>query len=136
MSLCILAAGKVTTLAATAFTLMWTHSIERVEWQEDWRLSERGLEIVEARIKGSGAGMEPPDGAVLEGDWWRYKPKLAPLKELRLAASGATQSGWRLCTSETCLTLGAETNPDGISVARCTGVDEQGAQAHPPARPR
>ena len=67
MSLCILAAGKTTVLAVSAFTLSWTHSVEKTRWEEDWRVTPAGLEIVEARVKGSGAGMEPPEGAVLEG---------------------------------------------------------------------
>jgi hypothetical protein len=36
------------------------HSVEKVEWQEDWRIIISKLKIVDARVKGSGAGMEPP----------------------------------------------------------------------------
>lgn len=118
MSLCIVAAGKTTMLAATAFTLMWTHSVERVAWQEDWRLTGEGLEIVEARIKGSGAGMDPPEGSVFAGGWWRYKPKVPPLPEVRLATSGAT-APWQLCTAETCLTIPPKSDPPGVILARC-----------------
>jgi hypothetical protein len=50
----------VKTLALAAFTLVWTHSIEKVDWQEDWHVTPDGLELVQARVKGSGAGMEPP----------------------------------------------------------------------------
>ncbi|TIT38538.1 MAG: DUF1850 domain-containing protein, partial [Mesorhizobium sp.] len=70
MSLCILAAGKTMTLTVAAFTLSWTHSVEKTHWQEDWKVLPSGLQIVEARIKGSGAGMEPPEGAVLRDGWW------------------------------------------------------------------
>ena len=34
MSLCILAGGKVTALALSAFTLSWTHSVQKSEWRE------------------------------------------------------------------------------------------------------
>lgn len=107
MSLCILAAGKMATLAVTAFTLSWTHSIEKTRWEEDWRVTPAGLEVIEARIKGSGAGMEPPADAVLEDGWWRYAPAVAPRPELVLAASGATGAGWTICAKGACKDIGA-----------------------------
>ena len=106
MSLCILAGGKAATLAAAAFTLSWTHSVEKTEWREEWRVTPAGLELVEARIKGSGAGIDPPDGAVLKDGWWVYAPRVAPVPRLVLAASGATVSGWTLCADGDCLDLG------------------------------
>jgi hypothetical protein len=106
-ALCILSAGKTVTLAATLFTLSWAHSVEKIRWEEDWTISQNGLEIVEARVKGSGAGMEVPEGAVLNDGWWVYRPALPPRSELMLAASGATASAWTLCTTGTCLELGA-----------------------------
>ncbi|MGO4839058.1 DUF1850 domain-containing protein, partial [Rhizobiaceae sp. 2RAB30] len=38
MSLCVVAAGKTTVLAASLFTLSWTHSVEKTRWEEDWRV--------------------------------------------------------------------------------------------------
>lgn len=108
MSLCVLAAGKTAVMAVSAFTLAWTHSIERTEWQEDWRVTPAGLELAQARVKGSGAGMEPPDGAVLRDGWWVYAPQALPLPRLHLAASGATASGWSICTQEGCTLVGEE----------------------------
>jgi hypothetical protein len=35
LSLCLASAGVVKTLSIAAFTLVWTHSIEKVDWQED-----------------------------------------------------------------------------------------------------
>lgn len=108
MSLCILAAGKVTTLAVAAFTLSWTHSVERTRWEEDWRVRpDARLELVEARIKGSGAGMEPPAEAVLRDGWFVYAPKLPAQRELVLAASAATGAGWTLCAGGQCTSVGA-----------------------------
>ncbi|WP_011583377.1 MULTISPECIES: DUF1850 domain-containing protein [Chelativorans] len=106
MSLCILAGGKLTVILANLFTLSWTHSVEQVEWQETWRASPAGVEIVEARVQGSGAGMEPPPGSRYERGWWIYRPDVGLLPELRLAASGATQSAWTLCAAGTCHALG------------------------------
>lgn len=119
MSLCLLASGKVTVIAASAFTLAWTHSVERTAWEEDWKLTSRGLEIVEARVKGSGAGMDPPEGAVLSEGWWHYKPPLAPVKELHLATSGAT-APWRLCTTNGCLKISPDPEMEAATLGRCT----------------
>lgn len=90
MSLCVAAAAGVLRLAAASFTLGWTHSVEHVRWEEDWRVAPQGLVLVAARVQGSGAGMEPPDDARLTGGWWTWAPTLAPRPEILLAASGAT----------------------------------------------
>ena len=121
MSLCILAAGKTTVLAVSAFTLSWTHSVEKTRWQEEWQVTPAGLEIVEARVKGSGAGMDPPEVAVLKDGWWTYVPKIGARPVVRLAASGATGSGWLLCADRTCLELGAEAG-DPVELSACTGL--------------
>lgn len=107
MTLCLFAAGKVTAYAATAFTLGWTHSVEKTRWEEDWHLLDDGrLTVVEARVQGSGAGMEPPEGAVLRGGWWVYTPSLPPQANLSLAASGATGGGWTVCFGDECIEVG------------------------------
>ena len=106
MSLCILAGGAIARLAVTAFTLAWSHSVEKTEWREEWRVTPAGLELVQAQVKGSGAGMEPGEGASLVGGWWVWRPDLPPQPELNLAASGATATGWRLCHAGGCLDLG------------------------------
>lgn len=108
MSLCIAAGGKVIALVASSFTLSWSHSVSHTEWWERWEVTAEGLRPVEARISGTGAGMEPPPDAVLRADGWHYRPDLPPQREVFLAASGATGGGWRLCTETECLTLGAE----------------------------
>lgn len=108
MSLCVLAAGNATALAVSAFTLAWTHSIEKTAWEEDWRVTPAGLELTQARVKGSGAGMEPPEGAALSEGWWVYAPGLPPMPRLVLAASGASVSGWSICAEGACLTVGAD----------------------------
>ena len=52
----------------------------RPVWEEDWRASPAGLELVEARVQGSGAGMEPPAGGAAHP--WHV------VVAARLAASG------------------------------------------------
>ena len=104
LSLCLTSVGAVKTLALAAFTLVWTHSVEKIDWQEDWRLTPLGLELVQARVKGSGAGMEPPPEARLVDGWFRWAPNRAPLPELVLGNSGAAGE-WRLCSAGICHTL-------------------------------
>lgn len=107
MSICLYTGGKAVTIAAAAFTLSWTHSVEKVRWEEDWRLTAAGLQIVEARVKGTGAGMEIPEGAVLKDGAWAYAPKLPPQRKIVLARSGATGGGWKICGEGECRTVGA-----------------------------
>ena len=106
MSLCLATAGGVKALAVTAFTLSWTHSIAKVEWQEDWRVTPAGLELVQARVKGTGPGMEPPPEARLVNGWFRWRPQRAPMPELVLGNSGEAGE-WRVCVERKCRTLSA-----------------------------
>src|SRR5260370_23071539 len=96
LSLCLASVGVVKTLSVAAFTLVWTHSIEKVDWQEDWRITPKGLELVQARVKGSGAGMEPPADARLVGGWVQWQPRRAPMPQLVLGNSGAA-GAWAVC---------------------------------------
>jgi len=126
MSLCIAAGALVATLAVDFFTLAWTHSIEKVRWEEDWRIEAGRLHLVEARIHGSGAGMEPPEGAVLERGVWRYRPALAPVERLRLANSAYT-ADYELCFDGRCRPLAevagsAENAP--MELHACEGGDK------------
>jgi hypothetical protein len=105
-AVCLYLAGRATVVAASAFTLAWTHSVEKTRWEEDWRLGAAGLELLEARIKGSGAGMEVPDGARLRDGVWVYRPTLPPQKALLLARSGATGEGWEICGDGRCTRFG------------------------------
>ncbi|WGD53428.1 DUF1850 domain-containing protein [Bradyrhizobium sp. CB1650] len=104
VSLCFATVGAVKALALAAFTLVWTHSIEKVDWQEDWRVTSAGLELVQARVKGTGAGMEPPPEARLIDGWFQWQPKREPMQEVVLGNSGAAGE-WRLCSEGTCRTL-------------------------------
>lgn len=103
--LCI-AGSKAIAVAAGLFTLSWTHSVEKIEWRESWAVTDGSLILREARVKGSGAGMEPGDGARREDGWWVWKPYQPPLGELVLAASGTTGAGWTICDAGGCEELG------------------------------
>lgn len=116
--LCILLAAGLSALPAQDFTLSWTHSVEKTEWREAWRVTSQGLVATEARVKGSGAGMDPPEGSILKDGWWVWTPKLPPLPELVLAASGATGAGWTLCAAGQCRELGAQAG-EAIHIRPC-----------------
>jgi hypothetical protein len=104
LSLCLASAGVVKTLSIATFTLVWTHSIEKMDWQEDWRVTPQGLLLTQARVKGSGAGMEPPPDARLVDGWFRWQPKRPAMPEVTLGNSGAAGE-WRLCADGHCRTL-------------------------------
>jgi hypothetical protein len=104
LSLCLASAGIVKALSIATFTLVWTHSIEKVDWQEDWRVTPQALLLTQARVKGSGAGMEPPPGARLINGWYQWRPDLAAMPQVVLGNSGAAGE-WRLCHDGNCRTL-------------------------------
>jgi len=104
--ICLAAGVLAATLPLSSFTLAWTHSIEKIRWEEDYRVAGTRLVLEEARIKGSGAGMEPPADARLENGVWHYMPKLAPLEKLRITQSPYT-AGYEICAGGACKPLTA-----------------------------
>ena len=102
--LCLAAGAVAASLAIDAFTLSWIHSIEKIRWEEDWRIEAGALAITEARIRGSGAGMEPPPGVALKNGIWRYRPALPPQDVLRLSHSSHA-GGYELCHAGGCRPL-------------------------------
>lgn len=110
IGVCLTAAatGLALALPLPSFTLAWTHSIEKIRWEEDYRVVRTAdgarLQLTEARIRGSGAGMEPPAGARFADGSWHYRPPLAPLEGLRLARSDYV-ADYRLCQGGSCQPL-------------------------------
>lgn len=89
-------------------TLAWTHSIEKVRWEEDYEVGVNPapgeppiLHAVKARVHGSAAGMEPPDDSVLKNGWYEYTPQIAQPRELRLTRSEFT-ADYELCHASIC----------------------------------
>lgn len=98
---CLTAPGYAATLHADRFTLVWRHSIEKVDWEEDYVVAGGWLYLSGARIRGSGAGMEPPDDAVRVGGIYVYRPARRWFRTLDLARSGFVQD-YRLCVDGFC----------------------------------
>lgn len=121
-ALCLLGGGAVVRLAATAFTLSWLHTIEKIPWAEDWLVEAGQLRVVEVRIKGSGAGMEPPPEARLEGGFYRWQPADDIRRELLLRRSEAPGVGdWQLCLEGACRPLGSylPMHADPVTLRAC-----------------
>lgn len=85
---------------APDITLRWTHSVQKTTWEEVWRREGDHLLLAEARIEGSGAGMEPPPEARKQGRFWVWSPLLR-VPEVQLAQSGAAGE-WALCDVADC----------------------------------
>jgi hypothetical protein len=95
-------AGVVWAQVPTAeFTLAWQHTIEKIRWEEDYRVGAEGLLLGEARVKGSGAGMEIPADAELRGGSWHYQRQLPPLQPLRLGRTPEA-GAYQLCFNQRC----------------------------------
>jgi hypothetical protein len=105
--ICLTAGVLAASLPLSSFTLAWNHSIEKIRWEEDYRVVGSHLVLDEARIRGSGAGMEPPPDARLdEKGVWHYKPQLPPLEKLRITQSPYT-AGYEICADGVCRPLTA-----------------------------
>lgn len=115
IGLCLGLAGAVwLQLPTAAFTLAWTHSIEKIRWEEDYQVTVGGLLLGEARIQGSGAGMDAPDDAVLRGGTWHYQRKMPPLQPLRLGRTPEA-GDYQLCFNRRCHNLSEWLGPPQAS---------------------
>lgn len=103
-ALCLAAGTFHVSLPVTSFTLRWQHSIEKVEWAEDYELAGPWLHLSQARIRGSGAGMEPPPDAVLSNGVWRYRLEDPWRREVVLARSEFV-ADYELCIQGICHAL-------------------------------
>ncbi len=121
--ICLLVAGSLrATLPGPDFTLAWEHSVEKIEWLERYSIDGDELRLVEARVRGSGAGMEAPVGAKLHDGAWVWRPATPPLPELRLTYSSFTRD-YRVCDATRCIALGEVVGPlvngDVVTVRAC-----------------
>ncbi len=115
-------------VSAQRFTLAWTHSIEKVRWEEDYAIvlppgiPTPQLQALTARVRGSAAGMEPPADAVLRNGWYEYQPTSWSPEGLRLTRSVYT-ADYEWCQKDRCQPMGHWLPSDGgITLLKpCTG---------------
>jgi hypothetical protein len=100
-ALCLTAGALRLSLPIQAFTLRWQHSIEKVEWAEDYEVVGPWLHLSQARVRGSGAGMEPPAGARLADGVWHYRLSDPWRREVILARSEFVPD-YELCFGGAC----------------------------------
>lgn len=113
--LCLLVGALAVPLMTESLTLAWTHSVERIPWEEDWVETPGGLRLAATRVHGSGAGMEPaPDARLVDGAW-TWVPNLPLLPEIVMRRSGAT-ADWRVCIDGTCRAMADYVGPDADPV--------------------
>ncbi|MBI3505472.1 MAG: DUF1850 domain-containing protein [Proteobacteria bacterium] len=108
---------------ASDFTLAWTHSIEKVRWEEDWQVRGDRIVPIAARVRGGGAGMEPPADAVLRDGWFHYVPHVSPLTHVTLSRRGFA-ADYELCWDGACRPMAAvlAPGPDGTTDLFACGV--------------
>ncbi len=119
---CILVAGAVrAVLPGDTFTVAWTHSVQRSQWEERYRVLPEAMVLDEARVQGSGAGMEAGEHAVLRDGWWTWQPRQR-LSAITLTVSSFT-ADYRICTAEGCTALrdlaGTTTEGEAVEIAPC-----------------
>jgi hypothetical protein len=102
--LCLLAGALRVVVPAAQFTLAWEHTVEKVAWEEDYVVAGAWLQLSAARVRGSGAGMEPPNDAVLRDGVWHYRPALHRFRSIALAHS-TFGTDYRLCIDGNCRPL-------------------------------
>lgn len=101
IALCLSVGALSASLSIQAFTLAWMHSVEKIRWEEDWKIEGTSLYILEARVQGTGAGMEPPLGSVYKDGFWHYQPTVGPLQSVSLMHSPYTK-GYEICFKNQC----------------------------------
>lgn len=106
--LCLALGAAIVALGVDTADLRWTHSVQKTEWRETWQATAEGLQLEQAAVQGSGAGMDPGPDAVLRDGFWVWQPKLPPQPELVLTRSAYTGSDWSICPVKSdCRPLGS-----------------------------
>ena len=122
MSICIAVALSSAILARLPdrVTLAWEHTVEKVRWEEDYVATGDMLVLAQARLRGTGAGMEmPPDAELVDGTW-RYRPELPALPGIYLR-NLQLPLGYDVCWDGHCTRLRALVGPrdDLLTLSSC-----------------
>jgi hypothetical protein len=124
--ICFLVAGALRAILPEGeFTLEWRHSVQKTRWIEHYRADGATLVLDTASVEGTGAGMEPPAGAIHRDGKWIWNPQTR-VPELRLTHSSYV-SDYTLCgPAGGCRTLASlvGTMPEGtvITARACSGI--------------
>lgn len=104
-ALCFLVAGALQmSIAGDEFTLVWQHSVQKSAWIERYRIDDGALVLVEARVQGSGAGMEPAPDSQLHDGWWVWTPLAPRLPSLVISESPYIED-YKICMGKRCTRL-------------------------------
>lgn len=123
-ALCIAVGARIVAVPAHSFTLEWRHTIEKVRWEEDYLIAGEWLLLTRARIRGSGAGMDPPPDAVRDGTAWSYRPADRWRKSVVLARSEIGDD-YRLCIKGECRPFDEFMPARGVTtLAACTKANQ------------
>ena len=122
-ALCIVVGTALVSIPAQRFTLRWQHTVEKVAWEEDYVVAGEWLYLSGARVRGSGAGMEPPTNAVRVGDAWHYRPSQHWLRQLDLARSEFGLD-YELCADGRCRSMHTVVPLGPTTLRPCAGGDQ------------
>jgi hypothetical protein len=105
-AVCVAVAFSSTVLARlpAPLTLAWTHTVEKIRIEEDYRVAGGALILTQVRTRGLGAGIDIPPGARLENGWWQHAPSLPPLPRVLLTNS-RLPAGYEVCYDGRCRRL-------------------------------
>lgn len=103
-ALCLVAGNTQAVIPVHSFALRWQHSIEKIDWEEDYLIAGDWLYLSSARIRGSGAGMEPPPDSFYAKGVWHYRPSIRWNQSLILTRSEFVRD-YDLCINGHCRPL-------------------------------
>jgi hypothetical protein len=123
-AICLFVAGTLrATLPGPELTVSWVHSVQKSGWEERYGVEGDHLVLREARVQGSGAGMEPGSDAVLRDGWWTWAPQRR-LPAITLTTSTFTDD-YTICAGDRCAPLrtlvATEREGEAVLVAPCPG---------------
>lgn len=122
-ALCIVVGTALVSVPAHRFTLRWQHTVEKIAWEEDYIVAGEWFYLSGARVRGSGAGMEPPTNAVKLGDAWHYQPSQRWLRQLDVARSEFGLD-YELCADGRCRPLRTIAPLGPTTLRPCAGGDQ------------
>ena len=128
MAICIVAALSSALLLRVPdrVTVAWEHTVEKIRWEEDYVATHDALILTEARIKGTGAGMEMPPDATLADGAWHYRPALPTLPKVYLRNT-ELPLGYDLCWDGKCTRLRALIGSEDrlLALVPCAGAADR-----------